>query len=215
MHLDPIGCCGLSRDLTNRHRPQIFWIRSRFTHGTQRKRLVPLGQPTSFVVGQQDGVVPFRHIQIEQGLQQAMNMGRGKQVVPPCDQRDTLSGVVHGDGEMIAGCDILSRQHDVPKDIRLGDLFAPCTVVPGQRSGFLHGAFHVQTKRVGLTSGNTLRALGFGQVFANARIDGAIRSMMVQMRRGTRIGDFRGDVRSGAKAGIKYPNCSRVFSAFA
>ena len=56
-----------------------------------------LGEAPSGLVADQAVVLPDRHRQVEQGLQQAVDVGRRAQVLARVTRGDALFGVVQGD----------------------------------------------------------------------------------------------------------------------
>ena len=70
-------------------------------------------------------MVPFGHVEAEQRLQQAVDVGRGEEVRAAGHQRDALGGIVDRHRQMIAGRHVLAGEHDVAEDFRRGGLFAP------------------------------------------------------------------------------------------
>ena len=67
-------------------------------------------------------MVPDRHRQAQQGLQQAVNVGGGKQVRAARHQRHAVGGIVQRRGQMIAGRRLLAQDHHIPEQIGTRDL---------------------------------------------------------------------------------------------
>ena len=70
-------------------------------------------------VGQQGMVMIVGRRQAEQGLEQAVDMGRGEQVAAAHDMGHALRRIVDGDGEMIAGRRVLAGEDHVAEGLGL------------------------------------------------------------------------------------------------
>lgn len=138
--------------------------------------------------------------QVEEGLEQAVEVGRLKEILPPDDVRDPLQGVIDDDGEMVAGADVLAHEHGIPEPLRVGDLLALVGILPPQGGvDFSEGLAQIETQGVGLSRGDALGAFGRGKSAADSRIERAIDAM-----RGLAGAlDFPQDILAGAKAGVE------------
>ena len=103
------------------------------------RRAAPLGQlapmPLGIGLDQQGMVMPDRHRQAEQGLQQAVDVAGGEQVGTARDQRDAVRRIVQRGGEVIGCRGFLAQQHDIAELLRRGALFAGQFVHPAERPG--------------------------------------------------------------------------------
>ena len=101
-----------------RHRADLIGRVAAFAQVPDREAVVALGEALSLVVGEQRVVAVFRHVEAEQRLEQAVNMGRLEQVGAAGDQAHPLDGVVDRDREVVAGGRVLAGQHRVAEDFR-------------------------------------------------------------------------------------------------
>lgn len=143
-------------------------------------------------------MVVLRHRQIEQGLQQAVDMGGLEQVFAAGHQRDALERVVDGNRQMVAGRDVAAGQNHVAEDFRAGILPAFFLIVPGKRPGALQGARHAQSKRK--------RGSFLGPPLALCRGNQAVRIRRSALRRGVRGRECGIQLAPGEKAAIEQPH---------
>ena len=94
-------------------------------------------------------MVPDRHRQAEQRLQQAVDVGRGEQVHPARDQRHAVLGIVERDRQMVARRRVLAHQHHVAEGFGRGALRARRLVGPVERPGDFERPRHVEPPRAG------------------------------------------------------------------
>lgn len=136
-------------------------------------------------------MVPVRHRQAEQGLEQAVDVGGGEEVAPARDQRNAVGCVVDRGGKMVArrSIAVLAHQHDIAKPRRVGLLHARALVGPAQRPGPRESSRDVKPPRdrIARVDRTALAGPGIDRAFG---ADG-------------RSG--RGDFRPGAGAGIDQP----------
>ena len=63
-----------------------------------------------------------RRGKIEQRLEEALDMGCRKEIIPAGDQGYALQRIVHNDGKVIAGGELFPCQHDIAQKLGLCDL---------------------------------------------------------------------------------------------
>ncbi len=136
----------------------------------------------------------------EQGLQQAMNVCRGEEILAARHQGNPLQGVIHGDGEMIARTHCLPREHHVAEALRLGHLLAAGAVEPGKPSRARHRRRHIEAQGIDLARGDAGGAPGRRQGAAGARI--TLPGLVGRCYGSRDLGADRG---TGAEAGIEEP----------
>ena len=147
-----------------------------------------LGEALARGIGEQRVVTIDRRRQIEQGLQQTMDVGRGEQVAAADDVGHALRGIVDDDGEMVAGRRVLAGEDDVAEDGGLG-LHAGFALAPAQASR--------ARDRLGDVEPPCMRPAEVGVPASPARPRIGWRAVRALRRR-----DAGGNVAARAKAGI-------------
>lgn len=146
-----------------------------------------------------------RDRQAEQGLQQALHVGGGEQIVSARYQANTLKRIVHYDRQMIGTGNVLARQHDITEQ-RGVDLNG--TVLAGrsypqfgksERSSLCCRLGGIEAHHVRLGTSESAFALCRRQLAAGPRID----TMIGLMGRFGCTGDLCLDFAAGAEARIE------------
>ena len=142
------------------------------------------------------------HGQVEEGLENAVEVGRIKEIDATDDFGDSLESVVDDNGEVVAGADVLADEDDITEELGPGGLLAVMGIGPGEAgSDEGKGFFEIETEGVGRAGGEAGGAFLYGEAAAGAGINGAF----------TAVGGVAGaldltlDVGAGAEAGVKQP----------
>ncbi len=75
----------------------------------------------------------------EEGLQDAVDVGGWEEVFATGDMGDFLKGIVHDDGEVIGGADVLAGEDDVSEQVGVDGMGAVNEVGKGEVAGGLGG----------------------------------------------------------------------------
>lgn len=173
---------------------------ARLAEGFQGDGAVALGETVSLGVGEEGVVVVGGGRQTEEGLEEAMEVGGLEEVFAADDVGDALEGVVHDDGEVVAGADVLADEDGVAEELGTGALISPDGVVPREfAADFAEGPAQVEPQGVGFAGGEAGSAFGLGQGATGAGVEGALAAV------GCLTGalDLALDVGAGAEAGVE------------
>ncbi len=143
-------------------------------------------------------MVVARYLQAEQRLQQAVDMGRGEEILAARHQGDALQRVVDGDGEMVARRHLLAREHDVAVARRIGPHGLRLLVDPVELADAGERASDIEAEGEGLAGGDARPSLGRVETAAGAGIERPFRP--VRRAAGARYLGL--DRRARAEAGI-------------
>ena len=161
-------------------------------HRGERRGKVALGEAAAVVVEDERVMEIGRLGQAEQRLEQALDRGRGAQILAAHDQGHAARRIVDDAGEVVGGGRVLAREDRVA-DVGGGGGEAACRPARSTSAGRLRASAAALSRRQ--LCGVVARRAGIvGQAAAGAGISAA----GVAVRRGER----GGDVGAGAEAGI-------------
>ncbi len=135
----------------------------------------------------------------EEGLEEAVDVGGGEEVVATGDEGDVLEGVVDDHGEVVGGGDVLAGKDDVAEEGGIDWDFAVALIAKGEGAEALAGGGGVESPAVGGVGGEEGLALVGGEGAAGAGVEGAFGAV-------GGVGDagrLPGDVAAGAEAGVE------------
>jgi len=167
--------------------------------GAEGLGVVAFGEALAVGVEEEGVVVVGGFGEGEEGLEEAVDVGGGKEVFAAGDEGDVLEGVVDHDGEMVGGGDVLAGEDDVAEEGGIDGDFAVALIVEGEGAEALAGGSGVESPAVGGVGGEEGGALVGGEGAAGAGVEGAFRAV-------GSVGDagrFLGDVAAGAEAGVE------------
>jgi hypothetical protein len=176
----------------------LLWRQTRLSECPDAVGRVPFGEALASGVGDEAVVVINRLREVEEFLKNAVNVGRGEEVVAAGDIGDLLEGVIDHHGKMIGRRDAFAREHDVSEDGGIDADHTPDLVMEKQGAGEVAGALGIQSPAMGLAGLQPCLALAVGNFCAGARIERAF----APVRSIGHLCDLGVDFPSGAEAWI-------------
>ncbi len=166
--------------------------------GGEGEGVVAGGEAGAVGAGDEAVVVVAGFGEAEEGLEEAVDVGGGEEVLAAGDVGDGLVGVVDDDGEVVGGGDVLAGENDVAEEEGIDCEGAEAVVAEGEGAGGEGGAPDVEAPAVGFAAGEAAGAFGCRQAAAGARVEGAFGAV-----RGVgHAGHFLADLAARAEARV-------------
>lgn len=169
-----------------------------------------LGEAYALLV-QDKGVVEIGWLwKAQQGLEDAVDVGGGEEVLAAGDVGDLLEGIVHHDGEVVGGANVLAGQDDIAEQAGIDGNLAVAGIGEGKRAGDLASFSGIEPPR-GLLAGGEA---GVSLILRDAAAGAGVECALGAVGGADHAGDFVLDLPAGAEAGVGDSDSAEVFQRF-